>query len=682
MATAGSIVIDLLMKTGAFETDTKRAEKRLKEMEATADKWGKAIAASAATVGVAFVAWTSKMAEAGKELDRLSTLTNSTPEMFQRWSYGARQVGIEQEKLSDILKDVQDRVGDFITTGGGPMKDFFEQIAPRVGITADAFRGLSGQDALGLYVSSLEKAGLSQSEMIFYMEAMASDSSLLIPLLVDNAAGMREFGDEASRTGQVLSNETVAAAKDLDRQLTLLRGQATGLSNVLAEALVPQLAEGASRLNTFIDLTKQAWGETDTLKKKAKELSEFNGLGTWFDDLGMQLATTMDEFEGLMVVWDRMAASAKLTLASVGIGEYEDAAKAVDAAREAYERYDARANRRRWESTRMQRVTLPDNTIKTLDLTKPRSGGGKPASAKTQLDEGQRLISQMNERIALLGKETEYEKLLAQISVGSITFRTQAQQDEALAQAQVLDIYAEQQKVWEENEKRIKQLVKVTEQGTDQMSEFALEAARNIQDSFGDTFYSFITGSFDDIGTSFSQMLARMASELAASQLTRFLLGDFGSSGNIGGLLGGLIGPLMNNWSSTNTSNSWSLGSLFPNGLSEGGYTGPGAKYDVAGVVHAGEYVINAQSTMRLGRSFLDRLNGYANGGYAGPAGAPAGIGDGAVAGVQVNLVNQSSQPMDARASAPRFDGEKYVVDVVLKDLRNKGPIRRQLENI
>jgi len=30
---AGSIVIDLLMKTGSFETDTKRAEKRLAEMQ-------------------------------------------------------------------------------------------------------------------------------------------------------------------------------------------------------------------------------------------------------------------------------------------------------------------------------------------------------------------------------------------------------------------------------------------------------------------------------------------------------------------------------------------------------------------------------------------------------------------------------------------------------------------------
>lgn len=53
---------------------------------------------------------------------------------------------------------------------------------------------------------------------------------------------------------------------------------------------------------------------------------------------------------------------------------------------------------------------------------------------------------------------------------------------------------------------------------------------------------------------------------------------------------------------------------------SGGGYTGAGGKFDPAGIVHAGEYVITAESTKKLGVDFLDRLNsrGYANGGYVG----------------------------------------------------------------
>jgi len=45
---------------------------------------------------------------------------------------------------------------------------------------------------------------------------------------------------------------------------------------------------------------------------------------------------------------------------------------------------------------------------------------------------------------------------------------------------------------------------------------------------------------------------------------------------------------------------------------------------------------------------------------------------------VSVNIQNEGT-PKDAEASAPRFDGEKFVVDIVLRDLSNNGPIRKSL---
>lgn len=54
--------------------------------------------------------------------------------------------------------------------------------------------------------------------------------------------------------------------------------------------------------------------------------------------------------------------------------------------------------------------------------------------------------------------------------------------------------------------------------------------------------------------------------------------------------------------------------------FADGGYTGDGGKYQPAGIVHAGEYVVNAENTRRLGVNFLERLNkrGYAEGGLVG----------------------------------------------------------------
>ena len=58
-----------------------------------------------------------------------------------------------------------------------------------------------------------------------------------------------------------------------------------------------------------------------------------------------------------------------------------------------------------------------------------------------------------------------------------------------------------------------------------------------------------------------------------------------------------------------------------PDGYMAGGWTGPGATTDVAGVVHAEEYVFDAASTRKIGVSNLEAmrrgaLRGYREGGY------------------------------------------------------------------
>lgn len=59
------------------------------------------------------------------------------------------------------------------------------------------------------------------------------------------------------------------------------------------------------------------------------------------------------------------------------------------------------------------------------------------------------------------------------------------------------------------------------------------------------------------------------------------------------------------------------VGSIFP-GFAGGGYTGPGGKYQPAGVVHKGEYVFDAASVKRIGVGNLEKMRGYANGGLVG----------------------------------------------------------------
>lgn len=273
---AGSIVIDLLMKTGAFETDTKRAERALSNFTKEVGKVSAAAGAMSVAAAGAAVAWVVHMGKVGTEVDRLSKLSNMTAESFQRQAFAAKTVGIEQEKLSDIFKDVQDRVGDFLTTGAGPMKDFFEQIAPRINVTAEQFRKLSGAESLGLFYKSLERAGLSQSQIIFYMEAMASDSALLSPLLANNGREMKRLGDEAERLGIVLKNDTITASKELNENVTRLTSVFDSFNTRLGNATIPFITE-------FIDLLTQSAEKSDTLNGAVEDLAD-DKLKTWAQD--------------------------------------------------------------------------------------------------------------------------------------------------------------------------------------------------------------------------------------------------------------------------------------------------------------------------------------------------------------------------------------------------------------
>lgn len=253
----GTLTLDLIAKVGGFvagmDAAERRSEKWRKEVEKNAAKVGAAIGAATAAGITALAALTVSTVRNANEIANLASVANASTTEFQKYAAGAKLVGIEQEKLADIFKDVNDKVGDFLNTGGGALADFFENVAPKVGVTADQFRNLSGPHALGLYVSSLEKAKVSQSDMTFYLEAIASDATALLPLLRNNAEGFKTFGDAAQAAGAILDEKTIKSANELKAATWLVEQSTTGLKNQLTSALIPVLSDFATKL---LDVSK------------------------------------------------------------------------------------------------------------------------------------------------------------------------------------------------------------------------------------------------------------------------------------------------------------------------------------------------------------------------------------------------------------------------------------------
>ena len=224
-------------------------------MQAMADdaknmaKVGAAAFASMAAAGATAVGvMVKEQIELGNEIARTAKIANSSVQAIQKQTIAVKASGIEMDKLGDIYKDTQDKVGDFLTTGGGEMADFFENIAPKVGVTAEEFRRLSGPDALQLYYDSLQKANLSQSELVFYMESVADEASLLIPYLHDGGAGFDIWYQAAKNAGAVMTDETIVATEQLRASTGLLTLSYEGAKNQFTQGIIPVLSDMAGML--------------------------------------------------------------------------------------------------------------------------------------------------------------------------------------------------------------------------------------------------------------------------------------------------------------------------------------------------------------------------------------------------------------------------------------------------
>ncbi|MFG6081410.1 phage tail tape measure protein [Paracoccus litorisediminis] len=140
------------------------------------------------------------------------------------------------------------------------------------------------------------------------------------------------------------------------------------------------------------------------------------------------------------------------------------------------------------------------------------------------------------------------------------------------------------------------------DQAADKMQKVE-NAGQNGAETLTDMFTGIISGSM-----SAGEALAGLLQQIAAAQMNKVFMGMFGGGGALGGL-GTTVGGLL--------------------GFADGGYTGPGTKYEPAGIVHAGEYVFSAETVKRLGAGNLESLHsaakrGYAEGGLASAAGKVA----------------------------------------------------------
>lgn len=351
--TISSISVRLDADTAQYIKALKQAQddtnKRLKSMESDFNQFQSSLGVIGGALATAFSAATiidfvDQMNQAHREITRSAEAAELSVDEFQSMSVAVSTVGINTEQLGSILGDTEEKIGDFIATGGGGFNDFVQVMGlteDQAKETAKELQGLSGDEVLVEMVRQLDEAGTSSEEMNFALEGMASDARYLIPLLRDNASGLRELQEEAQRLDISIPEENIEAMGRLGFSVESIKNNFTDLGIYLTSELQPifddlddwiselitDFIEWNERTNDFADafqyltgvvqsvvalfkLLGIAWDDTvDLIETNAEGLMNF--FDYWFDNLGLYF----DSFgEGFVDAWDTAIAQAKVLL--------------------------------------------------------------------------------------------------------------------------------------------------------------------------------------------------------------------------------------------------------------------------------------------------------------------------------------------------------------------------------
>lgn len=252
---------------------------------------------------VGLAASVSALAQQGRELEQMSLKAGVSVEKMQELAYATEQYNVSGDKLADMLKDVQDKLGDFSATGGGEFKDWMENIAPKVGLTVAKLQQMAGPEALIAVQNAMDATNVSASEQVFYLESIANDVSTLQPLLRNNGAELQRLTGHYRNLNAALSQTDITQLKEMDQQLkdVSLRLQSSFAQGVLwasdqIDWLTEKLGYAVSYWGTLLDswadnprtidgMSRRLGNLRDELKdlddqiKETSEQKAFGGVG-------------------------------------------------------------------------------------------------------------------------------------------------------------------------------------------------------------------------------------------------------------------------------------------------------------------------------------------------------------------------------------------------------------------
>lgn len=516
---SGSILIDLLMRTGAFETDTKKAERALKKLQKEAIDVGKAMGATLAAGAITAAYAFDKLVKGAADFKDLEEMAGASAEDLASLAVAAGTAGVEMETLAaNSIRLTKNLTGvdDESKAAGAGIK--------ALGLDLAAFKALdpvAQVDALTKAFANF-KDGPQKAAVATALWGKSGAEMLKV---------MKALEEQGGRTKILTQTQIEQADAYADAQ-----GKAAAELRLYAQAAATQGAPAFLALtNAAADFIKQLMG----VDLASGQLAQSTAIKDFADNAVRAIAFVVDAGDGAIRVFKGIGLSIGGLLAAADAAVTGNLSQARRIIGELGADLDALANKKFFSDTLAARMGQSGPSPAGPDTRPQLQFNGATSGARG--GRAGRNPSMSMEQVWRAQQQAEEDFLQESAEAWDIYNKGVMKQSAERADAekkqweQVFDfIDAEQERAIEEGKAFLDAQVK-------QADSFSKRFAENTQDLLGQGLYDAMTGNFKNIGDAFQQMILRMVAEAAAADLARTLFGGMVKGGQGGGVLGSIM---------------------------------------------------------------------------------------------------------------------------------------------
>lgn len=608
----GNLIIRLGADSTALDSSLQKTQKRVGKFAKSTRKrlnragqaftgFSKTGSLALAGITTAAVAMNYQIGRTQAQLENFAQANGTTVSEVEKLQFALQKVGSETN-ARDVIRDLNDRVGDLRITGGGPLVDIID----RIGISAEQLATMNPTQQLDAIGKAIEN--MPTASQVTILEAISGEASELLPLLDNGAQKLNEFGVQAEQLGAVTSGTLRAGLIESYQSMFDLQTSLGSAGKIISAKLSPYIAQLSDDITDATSDSDEFGNRFGVVFEKSilyasKLANVVNGLVAVFQ--GIRLAGTgalgyliigfekliKKGFEGAAAVTEVIKSLAEGYNSIPGLPDVstdgiqnqlryyrqqiqetaQDTKKWyrwIDQAGEAFNNAVMRQTPGSAVEDWLERVKKrSEETAKSVEnaangnggnnnnpnlenwTNVPDAGSGSKSKGPGQFDvtmdvpDRPEIMSQGQkdkDRIGdLQGTLSQYDSMAEKINKINDSYRSNIQLINRAAERRQITGDQQTRLLDKLAEKRNEDLEQARS-NADQMSQFSIQASRNIQDQLGNTIESTLSGSFDGILKSWMDMLTKMATQAASSKILSGLFGKGQGSG--GGLLGSLGG--------------------------------------------------------------------------------------------------------------------------------------------